>query len=83
MTGPEMAALVKIGTRLVRGEDWKWADQVRVTGVKGYLETGPKDSICTDFASNMFLSIILGRLCWPIFFRDLVKIAIYFLCLSY
>ena len=39
MTGPEMAALVKIGTRLVRGEDWKWADQVRVTGVKGCLET--------------------------------------------
>ncbi|XP_037077204.1 E3 ubiquitin-protein ligase HERC2-like [Pollicipes pollicipes] len=27
LTGPEMAALMKIGTRVVRGEDWKWGDQ--------------------------------------------------------
>ena len=28
LSGPEMAALMKIGTRVVRGEDWKWGDQV-------------------------------------------------------
>ncbi len=27
--GPELAALMKIGTRVVRGADWKWNDQVR------------------------------------------------------
>ncbi|KAK7864133.1 hypothetical protein R5R35_007650 [Gryllus longicercus] len=26
-TGPELAALMKIGTRVVRGVDWKWGDQ--------------------------------------------------------
>lgn len=25
--GPELAAMMKIGTRVVRGVDWKWADQ--------------------------------------------------------
>lgn len=28
LTGPEMARLLKIGTRVVRGVDWKWGDQV-------------------------------------------------------
>ncbi|CAD6227584.1 GSCOCG00001264001-RA-CDS [Cotesia congregata] len=27
MGGPELAALMKIGTRVVRGVDWKWGDQ--------------------------------------------------------
>ncbi|XP_064637694.1 E3 ubiquitin-protein ligase HERC2-like isoform X2 [Lineus longissimus] len=27
VTGAELAALMKIGTRVVRGVDWKWADQ--------------------------------------------------------
>lgn len=27
LTGPEMAKLMKIGTRIVRGADWKWGDQ--------------------------------------------------------
>ncbi|XP_055695916.1 probable E3 ubiquitin-protein ligase HERC2 [Lutzomyia longipalpis] len=27
LTGPEMAKLMKIGTRIVRGTDWKWGDQ--------------------------------------------------------
>ncbi|XP_071496413.1 E3 ubiquitin-protein ligase HERC2-like [Diadema antillarum] len=26
-SGPELAALMKIGTRVVRGQDWKWGDQ--------------------------------------------------------
>ena len=25
--GPELAALMKVGTRVVRGKDWKWRDQ--------------------------------------------------------
>lgn len=27
MSGPELAALMKIGTRVVRGVDWKWGEQ--------------------------------------------------------
>lgn len=27
LTGAEMAKLMKIGTRVVRGVDWKWGDQ--------------------------------------------------------
>ncbi|XP_066141939.1 E3 ubiquitin-protein ligase HERC2 isoform X1 [Euwallacea fornicatus] len=27
LTGPELANLMKIGTRVVRGADWKWGDQ--------------------------------------------------------
>lgn len=28
LCGPELAALMKLGTRVVRGVDWKWGDQV-------------------------------------------------------
>lgn len=28
-SGPELAAMMKIGTRVMRGQDWKWGDQVR------------------------------------------------------
>jgi E3 ubiquitin-protein ligase HERC2 len=27
LTGPEMAAMMKVGTHVVRGVDWKWGDQ--------------------------------------------------------
>lgn len=27
-SGPELAAMMKIGTRVMRGPDWKWGDQV-------------------------------------------------------
>ena len=27
MSGPEMAARIKVGSRVVRGADWKWNDQ--------------------------------------------------------
>ena len=30
LTGPEVARLMKVGTRVVRGPDWKWGDQVRI-----------------------------------------------------
>jgi len=29
VSGPELACLMKVGTRVVRGVDWKWGDQVR------------------------------------------------------
>lgn len=28
LSGPELASLMKIGARVVRGKDWKWGDQV-------------------------------------------------------
>lgn len=28
VSGPELAAMMKIGTRVMRGVDWKWGDQV-------------------------------------------------------
>ena len=31
MTGPDVAKRMKIGTRVVRGPDWKWGDQVPYT----------------------------------------------------
>ena len=30
VSGPELAARLKIGTRVVRGIDWKWGDQVQL-----------------------------------------------------
>ena len=30
ISGTELAALMKVGTRVVRGLDWKWGDQVRL-----------------------------------------------------
>ena len=30
VSGPELAARLKIGTRVVRGVDWKWGDQVEL-----------------------------------------------------
>ena len=29
ITGPDMAKRMRIGTRVVRGPDWKWGDQVQ------------------------------------------------------
>lgn len=30
VSGPELAAMMKIGTRVMRGVDWKWGDQVLI-----------------------------------------------------
>jgi hypothetical protein len=30
LSGPELASMMKIGTRVVRGVDWKWGDQVSI-----------------------------------------------------
>ncbi|XP_068628740.1 probable E3 ubiquitin-protein ligase HERC2 [Battus philenor] len=35
LSGPELASLMKIGTRVVRGKDWKWGDQDGVPGGEG------------------------------------------------
>ncbi|KAL4709830.1 hypothetical protein ACJJTC_001284, partial [Scirpophaga incertulas] len=35
LTGRELASLMKIGTRVVRGKDWKWGDQDGVPGGEG------------------------------------------------
>lgn len=36
-SGPELAAMMKIGTRVMRGVDWKWGDQVPETILKCYF----------------------------------------------
>lgn len=28
--GPEMARMLKVGTKVIRGPDWKWGDQVKI-----------------------------------------------------
>ncbi|KPJ06671.1 putative E3 ubiquitin-protein ligase HERC2 [Papilio machaon] len=35
LSGPELASLMKIGTRVVRGRDWKWGDQDGGPGGEG------------------------------------------------
>jgi hypothetical protein len=30
LSGSELASMMKIGTRVVRGVDWKWGDQVSI-----------------------------------------------------
>lgn len=30
ISGPELGSMMKVGTRVVRGVDWKWGDQVGV-----------------------------------------------------
>ncbi|XP_072935158.1 probable E3 ubiquitin-protein ligase HERC2 [Epargyreus clarus] len=35
LSGPELASLMKIGTRVVRGKDWKWGDQDGAPGAEG------------------------------------------------
>ena len=32
--GPALARMMKKGTRVVRGKDWKWGNQVRFTVMK-------------------------------------------------
>ncbi|CAB3257193.1 unnamed protein product [Arctia plantaginis] len=35
LSGPELASLMKIGAKVVRGKDWKWGDQDGVPGGEG------------------------------------------------
>ena len=37
ISGPELAAMMKVGTRVVRGLDWKWADQVGTAILLSYI----------------------------------------------
>lgn len=39
LTGPEAVKLMKIGTRVVRGPDWKWGDQVGHALCNGLLKS--------------------------------------------
>lgn len=45
LSGPDLAKLMKIGTRIVRGADWKWGDQdgnppARVASSARWAKTG-------------------------------------------
>ena len=44
--GPELAALMKVGTRVVRGKDWKWDEQDG--GGKGHV-IGNRPGLLTGF----------------------------------
>lgn len=35
LTGPELSQLMKLGTRVARGADWKWSNQDVGTRVSG------------------------------------------------
>lgn len=37
VSGPELAAMMKIGTRVVRGVDWKWGDQVQLLSYRFWV----------------------------------------------
>jgi E3 ubiquitin-protein ligase HERC2 len=37
LSGPELANMMKIGTRVVRGVDWKWGDQVSTVDFWSHL----------------------------------------------
>lgn len=39
LSGPELASLMKIGTRVVRGKDWKWGDQVYTKFSENFYRT--------------------------------------------
>ena len=45
MTGPQIAALLQVGTRVMRGKDWKWGDQDRGSTIYciGTVTTIPED----------------------------------------
>ena len=36
-SGPELASMMKIGTRVMRGLDWKWGDQVTQSQIICYF----------------------------------------------
>lgn len=70
LTGPELAKLMKIGTRIVRGTDWKWGDQDGPSG-EGRIISEVGDDGCvfkleripfTQFLINLFFFSISEQL---------------------
>ena len=43
-TGPEMVSKLRVGTRVMRGPDWKWGDQVSSTG-RGVVRLGAQEEV--------------------------------------
>jgi hypothetical protein len=62
LTGPDLARLMHVGTRVVRGEDWKWGDQdgpppsegrvIGELGEDGWIRVQVKEKI----SSKMYLT---------------------------
>ena len=48
ISGPELAAMMKIGTRVMRGVDWKWGDQVTSnrSKIKCYFNVMDRGCVC-------------------------------------
>lgn len=57
LTGPELAKLMKIGTRIVRGTDWKWGDQDGPSGEGRIISEVGDDGCVSSFISNFFFAI--------------------------
>ena len=67
LTGAEMAKLMKSGTRVVRGADWKWSDQVILFLIYlFYCE--PCTRLRTDSSNvSVVLSELMGKLTFLIY----------------
>lgn len=54
VSGPELAAMMKIGTRVVRGVDWKWGDQVQLLSYKfGCVKISVQWTVCEFYAQTL------------------------------
>uniref|UniRef100_A0A6B2EBN7 HECT-type E3 ubiquitin transferase n=1 Tax=Phlebotomus kandelakii TaxID=1109342 RepID=A0A6B2EBN7_9DIPT len=63
LTGPEMAKLMKIGTRIVRGADWKWGDQDGPTPGEGRIisELGEDGWVRVEWDTGATNSYRMGK----------------------
>ncbi|GAB0100562.1 Probable E3 ubiquitin-protein ligase HERC2 [Sergentomyia squamirostris] len=63
LTGPEMAKLMKIGTRIVRGTDWKWGDQDGPTPGEGRIisELGEDGWVRVEWDTGATNSYRMGK----------------------
>lgn len=63
LSGPELAALMKIGTRVVRGADWKWGDQDGPSPGEGRVigELGDDGWVRVEWANASTNSYRMGK----------------------
>ncbi len=52
LSGAEMANLMKSGTRVIRGPDWKWGDQVSSKGSSIFTSTRFSELCFTNFCTK-------------------------------
>lgn len=57
MTGSELTKLMKIGTRVVRGQDWKWGEQDGPSGEGRIISEVGDDGYVTVFVEYFSFSL--------------------------